>query len=203
MIKIAICNGEEKDRDETYQLLQKYAARNNQKEYCIRLFISGEQMQASDFLPDVLFGDIVKNEKSGIHVNAAMSRQNMSAIIILYDTVKKLWEIPGFAEVTFLSEYHSIIRLAVNDIYYFEYCNRKIKIVTAEKVYVCVKERIRDIAAKMEKYSFIMPHQSFVVNMYYIDKITSRSLIMRNGDAVCLAQKRASSIRKQMHQIVK
>lgn len=203
MINIAICNGEEKDRDETYQLVQKYISRHNPKEYCIRVFISREQLLASDFLPDVLLGDIVKNVKGGIHVDAALKQPNMNAIIILYDSLTRLWEIPGLAEVTFLSEYNTIIKLAVDEIYYFEYCNRKIKIVTTGKIYVCVKEKIGDIARKMEKYGFAMSHQSFVVNMYYIERITPQALIMKNGDRVYLAQKRASTIRKLLHNTAK
>ena len=48
-----------------------------------------------------------------------------------------------------------------------------------------------------------MSHQSFVVNLYYVDKITSQTLIMKNGDTVYLAQKRASAVRKKLMQLVK
>ena len=55
----------------------------------------------------------------------------------------------------------------------------------------------------MKPYGFAMSHQSFVVNLYYVDKISNQMLIMKNGDKVYLAQKRASALRKQLMQIAK
>lgn len=104
--------------------------------------------------------------------------------------------------VTFLSENNTSIRLQVMDIYYFEYCNRRVKIYTTEDTYIC-KEKINDIANRMEQYGFAMSHQSFVVNLYYVDRISAQMLIMKNGTKVYLAQKRASAFRKQLMQIAK
>lgn len=101
-------------------------------------------------------------------------------------------------EVTFLLEDYTLVRLRCRDIFYFEYMNRKIRIVTIQREYVCIKERIGDIANKMRQFGFIMSHQSFVVNMYQIDKFTPQLLIMKNGDRVYLAQKRAAVIRKEL-----
>ena len=101
-------------------------------------------------------------------------------------------------EVTFLLEDYTLVRLRCRDIFYFEYMNRKVKIVTVQKEYICKKERIGDIAKRMEQFGFVMSHQSFVVNMYQIDKITPQLLIMKNGDRVYLAQKRAAVIRKEL-----
>lgn len=100
--------------------------------------------------------------------------------------------------VTFLSEQHTVIRLFCNEILYFEYQNRRVKIVTVEKDYICIHEKISDIAEKMKPYGFAMCHQSFVVNLYEIEKIGTQELIMKNGDRVYLAQKRAAAIRKEL-----
>ena len=105
--------------------------------------------------------------------------------------------------VTFLSEDNAIIQLPVKEIYYFEYDNRKVKIVTEKKTYICVKEKIGDIAKRMEKYAFAMSHQSFVVNLYKVEKIAAQVLIMKNGEHICLAQKRSAVFRKQLMQIAK
>lgn len=101
-------------------------------------------------------------------------------------------------EMTFLLENYTLVRLRCRDIIYFEYINRKIRIVTTQNDYICIKEKIGDIAKKMKKYGFAMSHQSFVVNMYQIEKITTKSLVMKNGDSVYLAQKRAAVIRKEL-----
>lgn len=107
-------------------------------------------------------------------------------------------EIPMWNEVTFLLEDYTLIRLRIRDIYYFEYYNRKVKIVTKESIYICIGEKIGDIAVKMKGFGFAMSHQSYVVNLYQIAKITQQLLIMKNGDAVYLAQKRAATIRKEL-----
>ncbi len=104
--------------------------------------------------------------------------------------------------VTFLSENNTSIRLRVKDIYYFEYCDRRVKIFTTEDTYIC-KEKINDIAKRMEQYGFAMSHQSFVVNLYYVDRISDQMLIMKNGAKVYLAQKRTAAFRKQLMQIAK
>ena len=91
--------------------------------------------------------------------------------------------------VTFLSKDYSLIRLRCRDILYFEYFERKIRIVTKDTDYICINEKIGDIARRMKPYGFSMCHQSFVVNMYQIDRITPQLLIMKNvsnAETVCL-----------------
>ena len=122
---------------------------------------------------------------------------------MMSDAIKKVQENILVDTVTFLSENNTIIHLPVMDIYYFEYVERKIKIVAKNQTYVCIKEKISAIAEKMEKYGFAMSHQSFVVNLYYVDKIYYQKLLMRNGDEVFLAQKRTASLKKKLMQIAK
>lgn len=98
----------------------------------------------------------------------------------------------------FESKEHMPICLRSGDIFYFEYINRKVRIVTKEKEYICINEKISDIERRMKPYGFAMCHQSFVVNLHEIDKIGSHELVMKNGDHVYLAQKRAAGIRKEL-----
>ncbi len=105
-------------------------------------------------------------------------------------------------KLRFLSESNTIIHLDPMDIYYFEYVNRKIKIAAKENTFIC-KGTVREIAAQMETYGFMISHQSFVVNLFHIEKISAQMLVMSNGEAIPLAQKRASAVRKRMMQTVK
>ncbi len=97
----------------------------------------------------------------------------------------------------FFSEDGTILRLDAMDIIYFEYRNRRVRIVTQDQSFIC-KEKIGDIAERMKKYGFAMSHQSFVVNLYHVAKMERTVLTMKNGDQVDLAQKRASTVRKQL-----
>lgn len=122
---------------------------------------------------------------------------------VMSDAVGQVHRNNNVSYVTFLSESKAVINLEVTDIYYFEYCNRKIKIVAKDKTYTCIQEKISDIAGKMQPYGFAMSHQSFVVNLYQVEAINEQMLLMKNGTKVYLAQKRASTIRKQLMQIAK
>ncbi len=236
MIKIAICDDEQKDRDKLQELLKKYMLMSG-GECNVQLFESGEEFLNSGFFPDILLLDIIMDDKDGIQIGAEIKRK-FSGIIIIYITCLKekmtaaLNQIHSFGylvkpinkhdfnailsdaitqihqsnksdTVVFLSEKHTLIELNAKDIYFFEYMNRKIKIVTKDKTYICVKEKINSIADKMQKYGFAMSHQSFVVNLYHVDKISSQLLIMKNGEKVYLAQKRAAAFRRKLMQLAK
>lgn len=108
----------------------------------------------------------------------------------------------GKEKVRFLSDSNTIIELYPMDIYYFEYHNRKIKIAEKDNTIIC-KGKIHDIADRMEEYGFFMAHQSFVVNLYHIERISAQMLVMRNEETIPLAQKRASALRKRLMQIAK
>ncbi len=122
---------------------------------------------------------------------------------IMSDAVRKISQNKKSQYETFLSEKNTIIKLLVQDIYYFEYCSRKIKIVARDNTYLCVTEKINAIAERMKPYGFAMCHQSFVVNLYQVELIEGQMLLLKNGEKIYLAQKRASGIRKQLMQIAR
>lgn len=91
----------------------------------------------------------------------------------------------------------SIIRLAVDDIYYFERCDRKIKAVTVKGSYI-VNETISSLEQKFRKFDFVMPHQSFVVNINHMQDYFKDEIIMTNYDTIPVAQKRSSEFKRVM-----
>lgn len=124
---------------------------------------------------------------------------------ILADALRQAANRKREHRVTFLSENNTIVELPVKDIIYFEYIGigRKIKVVAKEKTCLCVSEKIGGIADRMKEYGFAMSHQSFVVNLYQVELIDGQMLLMKNGDKVYLAQKRASTVKKQLMQLAK
>ena len=236
MLKIAVCEDEAVERILIKEHIEEYTAEYN-IQYVIRLFDSAEQFLESGHIPDILFLDILMNEKDGLQLGREL-RNSKNNIIIIYTTsleekmaaafnkihsfgflVKPIGKVAiykmlddAIAEiekrvviprVTFVSENNTLIDLSIRDIYYFEYSSRKIRIATKDGDYTCINEKITGIADKMEPYGFVMSHQSFVVNLYYVNNMRPQSLIMKNGDSVYLAQKRAAAVRKKLMQFVK
>lgn len=235
MIKIAICDDEKRDRERLQKLVYEFAQKYEQT-YEIEIFESGEEYMDRGFVADILFLDIMMNNKDGIQIGEEVRKQKGNTIIIyttnltekmaiafnrihsfgylmkpiknaelfqmMSDAIEQV-EKNGQSNkviVTFLSENNTIIQLPVEDIFYFEYYERKVKIVTKDRHYIC-KEKITDIAEKMREYEFMMSHQSFVVNLYCVDRFAEQALIMKNGDMVYLAQKRTAAIRKRLMQL--
>lgn len=91
-----------------------------------------------------------------------------------------------------------VIRLSPKEIYYFEYVSRKVKIKTLNKTYM-IKEKITEVADKMEKYGFLMPHKSFTVNLFYIRTIKGYDIFMTDGSTIPLSQKKSAEFREQFN----
>lgn len=82
-----------------------------------------------------------------------------------------------------------IVCLPPEDIYYFEYRNRRIRIVTGMEEYHMVS-RIGDVYERMKKFGFSMPHQSFVVNMLHVKNVKGGQIYLDNGMEIPLPQKK-------------
>lgn len=91
-----------------------------------------------------------------------------------------------------------VIRLSSKEIYYFEYVSRKVKIKTLNKTYT-MKGKIAEVADKMEKYGFLMPHKSFTVNLFYIRTIKGYDIFMTDGSIIPLSQKKSAEFREQFN----
>lgn len=87
-----------------------------------------------------------------------------------------------------------VVRLKVNEIYYFEYLNRTVKLKTLDKNYI-IKEKITSIANMMSKFGFVMPHKSFTVNMLHVKSIKGYDIFMMDGSMIPLSQKKSTEFR--------
>ncbi|MEG0275615.1 MAG: LytTR family DNA-binding domain-containing protein [Coprobacillus sp.] len=91
-----------------------------------------------------------------------------------------------------------IVQLDVDKIIYFEYKERKVRIVTEDKVYI-TNVKISDMFHKMEKYFFFMPHKAYVINMNQIQKFHFQEgiITMTNKDKVPLSQLKAKDFKEK------
>ncbi|WP_168356734.1 LytR/AlgR family response regulator transcription factor [Petralouisia muris] len=83
-----------------------------------------------------------------------------------------------------------VVTLELDDIYYFEYMLRRVRINTAQGNYTATYS-LKELYGKFNKYNFESPHKSFIINMLHIKYIKGFDILMENGVTIPLAQKRA------------
>lgn len=111
------------------------------------------------------------------------------------DLISNIVIVPEKEFIRFTTIEQGVIEKAPEEVLYFEYNNRKITMHCQNGVYQ-VKENIGQMAERMEKYDFAMPHQSFLVNLSYVSKIQKYEISLANGVVIPLAQKRSPLFRK-------
>ena len=82
----------------------------------------------------------------------------------------------------------------MQDICYFEYRDRKIRIVT-QNGEAWMRGSISKMAESFQNMGFAVPHKSFVVNLRHIKDIKGCDLLMTTGEIVPLSQKKAADFR--------
>lgn len=92
---------------------------------------------------------------------------------------------------------NGLLEVDTRDIYYFEYQNRRLKMVTKAGE-VWIRERIGTMAHKMAGYGFLMPHKSFIVNLFHIKNLQGYDLCLTNGELLPLSQKKSAEFRKEL-----
>lgn len=106
-------------------------------------------------------------------------------------------EIPEKKVILDFKTVDGIACLSVESIYFFEYVNRKIRIVTKEEEFFMV-ERIGSVAKRMESFGFSMPHKSFVVNMFHVKNVRNQYIYLDNGMEVPLSQKKLKTWKQEL-----
>lgn len=114
---------------------------------------------------------------------------NRREIINILEEIFRYMEISDKKIILDFHTVDGIVCLSVDTIYFFEYENRKIRIVTDKEEYYMV-ERIGNVAKRMENFGFSMPHQSFSVNMLHVKNVKGQHIYLDNGMEIPLSQKK-------------
>lgn len=99
-------------------------------------------------------------------------------------------------KVIFNGKYSALI-FNLEDIYCFEVIGKNIIEVTLADKKEIIYCSLSDAFNKVKDYSFAIPHQSFIVNLYYVDIIARLEIKIRNGKKIPIAQKRSKEFREQ------
>ena len=87
-------------------------------------------------------------------------------------------------------------RLRIEDIMYIETSRHKNLFHTTNGVYSIYK-KLNEIEEELKEYGFLRIHQSFLVNMRYIQKISSYVLTLKNGKELSVPKSRYQEVKKQ------
>jgi DNA-binding LytR/AlgR family response regulator len=88
-----------------------------------------------------------------------------------------------------------------NEIYYFEYINRRIKVKLAREEYFFTKS-MKDLVKEMNEYNFELCHQNFLVSLMHIKRIKGYEINLDNGECIPVSQKKSATIRKSLNQYI-
>lgn len=110
----------------------------------------------------------------------------------IWNVLEEIFRYTKSAEKKIILDFHTVdgsLCLPVERIYFFEYENRKIRIVTDEEQYY-MSDKIGNVAKRMAEFGFSMPHQSFVVNMFHVKNVKNQQIFLDNGMEIPLSQKK-------------
>lgn len=113
----------------------------------------------------------------------------------LDDLICNIIVVPQKEMLRFTTIEQGVIEKCPEEVLYFEYNNRKITMYCQNGTYN-IRENIGQVAERMKKYDFAMPHQSFLVNLNDVCKIQKYEISLSNGVIIPLAQKRSPAFRK-------
>lgn len=110
----------------------------------------------------------------------------------IWNVLEEIFRYTKSAEKKIILDFHTVdgsLCLPVERIYFFEYENRKIRIVTDDEQYY-MADKIGNVAKRMAEFGFSMPHQSFVVNMFHVKNVKNQQIFLDNGMEIPLSQKK-------------
>lgn len=122
--------------------------------------------------------EVIKNLKDYLEYEKSIAQNNLKDIF----------------KVDTMQGHHFIINM--NDILYFHYLeNRIVKLITTTGKYK-IKDGLMNIYMKLNHEYFIMPHQSFIVNLHHIKKIdrTNKTIIMENGELLLISRRKYNEV---------
>lgn len=243
MIKIAVCDDDEKDLKKINDIIKSYME-EKPIDYTIDNFESGEELLGAEDKFDLIFLDIVMEGINGIQTGRKLREMNRKTKVIYITNYREYCEqavniAHTFAylekpvtidkaeqqldeALQFLQEENNKIKtmkfgilefsvegkienrtkdFVVEDILYFEYMNRKIKIKLQKEEYFMV-DKIRSLTERMRLYNFEACHQCFLVNLKCVRRIKGYEIILENNESIPVSQKKSAEFRKKLNKYI-
>ena len=226
MLRIAVCDDDERVLGRTLDLLKHYERVPLQ----VDGYLSGEALLAAGKVYDILLLDIDMGGLDGIET-ARRIRAVDKEVKLIYITNYSDYTIFAFAVHAFayllkpvneeelfaqldeaclyglsnsgprleLMTKEGRVHIVPVDILYFEYQDRQVSMYTVDRLWH-LKQKITQVAQEFEQYGFAMPHKSFVVNLYAVQRIHGYEITLTDGTILPLSQKRSAQFRRELNE---
>jgi DNA-binding LytR/AlgR family response regulator len=225
MMKIAVCDDDKRALNETVKLLDNY----KKIPLSTDVYNSGEALLGAGKKYDILLLDIDMGGLNGIETARRIREQDKDVKLIYItnysDYTIFAFGVHAFAyllkplkaeelyaqldeacaygfsrtepELEFQAK-EGILHVKPSRILFFEYLDRQVLMHTAEGVWH-LRRRITELAEEMAQYGFAMPHKSFAVNLYAVQRICGYEITLTDGTAVPLSQKKSVQFRRALN----
>lgn len=226
MIKVAVCDDEEKSLMNMKKMLEEYPT----VPILADCYHGGEELLAAEKNYDIIMLDIDMKGMNGIET-ATEIRKRDRQVKLFYVTSYSDYMVFAFAvhafayllkpvdakelyrqldealdygvkrqdkEMEFLTK-EGIVRLKPSQISFFEFYGREV-VMHAVIGEWHLKMRLSDVAERMKTFDFVMPHKSFLINLSFVRGIHGYDVRLTDGSIVPLSQKKSVEFRKKLNE---
>ena len=223
-MKIAICDDREDDRGALKALLEAYRQDFEIREYGSGISLCGDMDYIREC--GIVFLDINMDGMDGLevasqikavcpkvhivlvtaYVNYALDGYKVKASrFLLKDDLEQtlqecmddiLREILLEERVMEFGFVEGNVRLKVDDIIYIETSKHKNVFYTREQTFNIYK-KMDELEEDLKGMGFVRIHQSFLINMKYIEKISSYVMVLTTGKEISVPKSRYSEVKRQ------
>lgn len=229
-MRVAICDDERIFRDGLKALLIDYK-RQHRLHIDIDLFDSGDALLQSDLAYDLVFLDYQMPGLNGLDAARQLRQRRVMCRIVFVTAfpsfIRDSFEVQPFrfffkpitatdvdAMMTaFIRQLKLLAPLVIvengeqhiipsSEILYAEGAGKYSVIRTATATYSCSKT-LAQVHALLPQHCFYRVHKSYVVNLYAVDRLAEREILLTNGERVLLARGRTGSFHRDFMSFVK
>lgn len=223
MIRIAICDDEEKEIRRIYELTYTLMEKRN-IEYEIDTYTNGIELLSASLSYDIILLDIEMDEINGMEVAHKLRMYNKETKIIFitnstsylregYRVHAERYFVKPLNKIEFNYEMSEVLddlivdnkfildkriceyKIYLNDIVYIEFYNRK-TIIHKTNEDIDTSLSLKEWMDMLADYHFSQCHKAYIVNLKYISELKSDKILLRNNNELPVGRKYKNDLKE-------